>query len=168
MQIDKIKWSGDTVYIEWSEAMPAGPNKYALDAVQRALPEFYQKFGSLVDHVVEILELPLSYATGIEARGVHFNYKKDVMGVVITIVKRLPGSKKIFVINTPHCPETPYGPGKEFAGCLSTECAQVLKELQLEAELYIQGKRAQLELPLDGEPPGKKKNIHKLNRASNN
>lgn len=149
MNIDKIKTTGDTVYIEYSEKTSRGLNIFSMQCNQRGLAEFYHKRNQLVDHVCELMELPDDFAFGMEIRTVSFTYieeaKSTILGAVITAVKKLKNGHAI-VLNTPFATEIPMGGGKNFDACLSEVCTSVLKGYQAEAIRYINGERAQMEL----------------------
>lgn len=162
MRIDKIKTSGDAVYIEWSEKDPTGITTHTLDCKHRALPEFYLKRNALADPVLDLLELPSKYGEGLEVRSVSFDFtdegKTSIMGAVITAVKRLK-TKKCIVLNTPHATDLPIGENSELAACLTTECVTILRAWQSEAARYIRGERAQLDLFKKADKPKKEEHV---------
>lgn len=51
---------------------------------------------------------------------------------------------------TPHKPSEPYSDGGDEGVCLTSKESELLCEVCRQAELYLDGERAQMELELDG------------------
>lgn len=153
--ITKVKLGKDSkVHIEYKvERMVKDTpdyDEFTLNCVDKPLPAFELVFIKLRKHVLEICELP-SDETDIAkviVKGVSFSYsgESDVMGVTITASRTLAKSNAPLIINTPHKFDRPHNENQGTEMCLSDDCALLLAELLEQAEKYLDGERAQLEM----------------------
>jgi len=109
-------------------------------------PEFRETMTSLIPPVLELLELPADYDEGMTATGISLSWTEGIMGAVVTLQKEIAGAHAPVVINTPHLPEAPYGEGADDSCLLSGELVDGLRDCMREAEAYIRGQRAQMDL----------------------
>ena len=124
-------------------------DEYSLTCSEEARPEFYAAMQSLNKHVIEMCELPDDYIERITVRGVSFSYAgmDDVMGATISAGMRLDDSYTQLNLNTPHKASDSYsGQDPDPMQVLDDKCVEALDRLCEEAELYIDGDRAQMQL----------------------
>jgi len=86
--------------------------------------------------------VPDAWAKGLAVRGVSFTWKDDVMGAVVTALKRVPRAKAPVVINTPH-QAARTAADKNVTYCLEEKFLEALEAVAREAEGYVLGQRAQ-------------------------
>ncbi len=122
-EIKKVKIDKGTVFIEYE--LPNGTATIELD--ERPVPEFPQSMQKLIPAIIEILELPDSYAGNIFVTGITLRSGKDGdEGFTISAQKKLTGGL-VFNLNTPF--------GFELPGDIYT--------IKQYASDYIDGARAQ-------------------------
>lgn len=147
MRFNKIKVSKDGRYrFEYEVTKNDGENdEFTYSSKDKARPEFPATLDKLKPFVREICELPASYESKIQVRGVSFSYGGDseVMGATITSVMTLEKSTAPLILNTPHKTEAFYSEHGDDRQLLPEGCVEVLNDLCDEAELYIKGERAQ-------------------------
>lgn len=154
MRFKKIKFDGVELRLEWSEetGKQDESHDHVLISKERPAAEFYNALGALVQPVIELLELPDEYATGLEVRGVSFSHdKNERMGAVVTCLKDLEEANAPLVLNTPHLQEADVDdPNPQ----LPHEMVQALDQLRHQALRYVGGYREQRELfeAEEGEP----------------
>ncbi len=159
IRITKVKHSKGRVHVAYQAHLDREvPDEFTLDTSDAPHPDFEKALAALVPHVVEWVELPASAAQRLRVQGVSFSYADDtagipVMGATVTALLGLSRSRSPLVVNTPHKPERPYAEGDPDAGdyCLTPDCAEALADVLEEAERYLDGKRAQGSLALDGD-----------------
>lgn len=153
-QITKIKLGKDSkVHIEYKvpRTTESGQDfdQFTLDCVDKPLPALELAMLNLRKHVLEICEMPVddTEVMKVKVRGVSFSYSgDDVMGATITASKTLVKSNAPLMINTPHKFDQPHNENQGTEMCLSDDCVNVLVELLEQAEKYLDGERAQLEM----------------------
>lgn len=155
MRITKVSWNDaeTKVCIEYSKESPANNklrDEFSLKCNEPPLESFKDSLKALVPYVVKDLELPDSYATTLKVRGVTFSFggEFDTMGAVVTSLKTLRNSNAPLVLNTPHKTVEPYNEGGDESNCLSLGFCSALDDVIEEAIKYVQGNRAQQQLPL--------------------
>jgi hypothetical protein len=128
--------------------------------------DFEDALQSLVVDLVELDELPKAAATQVEVREVDFHHEGDSYRVQIKGVYRYKRSKGTRPINAPHRWFRP-GVTKGASDRMSKQLKARLDALMQEAEMFLlEGKRAQLELPLGVTTGGADETkIHKLAEA---
>lgn len=150
----KIKVTNENkVFLEFQENR--GEDKWddlTFQCADLGVPEFYDAFKALAEHVVDLCELPEADLAElrITVKGVTFSYggENEVMGAVITASRKLKRSNNPLNLVTPHKPSEPYGKGQDedLNGLLEPDCVDALKALQAQAARYLKGERAQVSL----------------------
>ena len=134
--------------IEWET--PEG--EQSLSCRDVPLPSFITAVENLAPVVLEILHLPSDYIHGLKPTGVTVSNKQEVDLVTIVATKELTDCNSPFNISTPlrflECPkeEGSYSPP------LNDKQVAAVEQVLLEAKGYVQGHRAQGQLPLDVSP----------------
>ena len=154
-QITKIKLGKDSkVHIEYKvpRTTESGQDfdQFTLDCVDKPLPALELAMLNLRKHVLDICEMPVddTEVMKVKVRGVSFSYSgdDDVMGATITASKILARSNAPLMINTPHKFDQPHNENQGTEMLLSDDCVNVLVELLEQAEKYLDGERAQIEM----------------------
>jgi hypothetical protein len=152
MNITKVKYSGEKVRIEYTIERTDGgeADEYTLQSADKPLPSFETALLALTPDVVDICELDTLSAAHITVRGVTFTWKNDIMGACITALKTLATANAPLVLNTPHLPSESYsGSEHDRSPVFSRGTYDRLGHLITEAVRYIDGERAQANLPLE-------------------
>ena len=127
--ITKVKFDGEKVEIHYG--MAGGRRQFKLISADPPTVGFLQSLQDFSGAVVEVLELPDDYATGLTIRGVTISYDDEGNPkCTITAMKALSCTETPAVFNTPH-------------GCEFTNDAALISRLIDEACLYIAGQRQQ-------------------------
>lgn len=124
-------------------------DEYSLTCSEEARPEFYKALQALAKYVIEMCELPDDYLDRITVRGVTFSYAgmAEVMGATISAGMKLENSYTELNLNTPHKASDSYSDqDPDPMQVLSDECIDALDRLCEEAQLYVDGERAQMQL----------------------
>ena len=151
IRMKKIKVTSDNkIMMMYEKQVRENWDEYSFTSSEKAKPSFYEAITKLTPHVIELCELPDGYLERVTVRGVSFSYGADeVMGATISAAMRLDHSNCDLNLNTPHKPSAPYNPDQEEAfddQCLTDECIACLDNLCYEAQSYIDGDRAQMNL----------------------
>ena len=149
IRILKVKRKKQGAKIEFENATADKTDKFTFDCGDDPVPAFDKALGVLVDHVVEICELPEDYAEGMKVSSVSFSYggPNETMGAVITAQKSLSTANSPLILNTPHLPSEPYsGNIADPSPVLDGDCVDALSEVLSQAALYIDGVRQQGDL----------------------
>lgn len=153
MRMKKVKVTKEgKIFLIWEREIQSGNyDEYSMQCSDQARPEFYNAMTALNKHVVDMCELPDSYLDRITTKSVSFSYGGDeqVMGATISASMKLENSPAGLNLNTPHkaCDSyNPEQPVEDPALLLSEKCVDDLDTLMDEAELYINGDRAQMNL----------------------
>ena len=142
----KIKYNKGNVFVAYEQ----GANEYSMKCNEMPRAEFIQALIDLQEEVIEMCELPESYLERITVKSVSLNYggKKETMGATITASMELFNSNAPLNLNTPNKPVEPYAEGDYDDEtlekmCLTEDCVEKINTLINEANLYVDGKRAQ-------------------------
>ena len=142
----KIKYNKGVVFVAYEQ----GANEYSMKCNEMPRAEFVQALIELQEEVIRMCELPDEYLDRITVKSVSLNYggKKETMGATITASMELFYSNAPLNLNTPNKPVEPYADGEYDDEalekmCLSEECVEKIFILINEANLYVDGKRAQ-------------------------
>lgn len=151
IRFKKIKiTSEEKINIVYEKTNNSGKmDEYSMTCSDKARPEFYDVMQALATEVIDMCELPNDYIDRILVRSVSFSYggDKEVMGATITAQMVLNKSNCNLNLNTPHKASDSYSDGDaDEKQLLSADCIDALKALCAEAELYIDGDRAQMKL----------------------
>lgn len=127
---------------------------------QIAQPELAKSLQALLFHAEVICRFERGYFAYdgepiAKVRGVTFRYAPGDgrTGASITVIKQLEGINSPLVIHTPFLfaqSEESVVKGEVTQNCLTPGCVTVLHVVQTEAMSYVNGERAQMELPLNG------------------
>lgn len=151
MRVRKIQYKDGRVSINWETEKDG--DAFSLSCRARPRPEFILAWDAMRTWVVELCELPQEYLSRIAVTGVTTSYagEKDVRGVVLTATMRLDLSLSPLNLNTPHKTETFYGETGDDRQLMDDDLIKDLDVLELEAEAYVKGERAQSDLPFPQE-----------------
>ena len=152
MKIHKVKRTDGLITVVFSKKNKVGDDdEFSMKCHDAPVAGFQKAFDALTPAVVQICELGEEYGNTLVVTGASFSYggEAEVMGVVITAQKALCTANSPLIINTPHLPsEDVSGQGNE--PTLSKKQVKALEELQRQTVNYVEGKRLQLELKLEG------------------
>lgn len=146
--IRKVKHDGDTVTIHYTDVRGDYADEIVLESNEQPLQSFRDALQALALEVAEWCELPDEACEDLEIRGVSYTWKHEVMGATVTALRGLRRCASPLVLNCPHKTVEPYS-GDDVSCCLSGSQVDALRALEREAERYIAGERAQMELPLE-------------------
>lgn len=144
MNILKIKFEGERTNVTYEENIENGliQKEIIFKTDTERHSDFTAAANDLIPLAVSLLGLPMDYKEGIEFRGVTFsNNEHQGMGAVVTMLKYIDGINSPFVMNTPHMHNAEDG-----NSIMSTPYRKALEHLIKEAEMFLQGKRAQGDL----------------------
>ena len=110
------------------------------------LSSFPAAMAALIPPALELLEVPADYDDNMTATGISFSDTDGIMGAIVTLQKELAGAHSPLVLNTPHLAEEPYGDSGDDSCLLPGELVDALQACISEAERYIQGERAQMDM----------------------
>lgn len=149
-QITKVKHSADKTMIEYQEVHDDGrTDEYSLTCTDRPLPEFDAALQRLLEEMPDWCEIHQDgYFDNATVRGVSFSWKHGIMGAVVTLLKPLRHCQSPLVINAPHKTASPYSDGGDWSVCFTVEQRELLQAVIEQTEKYLDGERAQMELPL--------------------
>lgn len=154
MRFLKVKYAKFKVTLEWEKKNKKGDwDQYSMTCSDEPKPEFKAALGAMDRDVIEMCELPETYLTRIVVTGVSFSYggEKEVRGATVTAQMHLNKSNVALNLNTPHKVEEFYADDGDPKQLLTDGCIGRLGELEVEAEAYVNGDRAQGELFADRE-----------------
>ena len=150
MRVRKIAYDGERVTVHFERPCPGKTDvwdRFQMESREEPHPGLKEALAALAEHVVEVAELPADQARMIDARGAAFSWSQtsqgEVMGATIMALKRLARNRCPLVVNTPHTFEAAISESDTECPVLSDACAGALHTLALEAEAYVDGKRAQ-------------------------
>lgn len=147
-RITKVKFKAPTVEIHSEEHLGTSVKESVFKSAEKPHPDFELAFAALVRHVYDIIELPVnSWPAAMTVSGASFSKSEDtgVEGAVISARVDLDDCQSPFCFNTPHLPFEPYTEGSE-TPTMDADAVEALENLRTEAQAYMDGKRAQLEL----------------------
>jgi hypothetical protein len=154
MKIHKVRYSskaGVTIdYEAENQSKPGTTDHITLCSQEPAREEFEKALEALKPHLLEMLELPEGYGSGLTVSGATFTHKNEAVKVVIVGKKVLSGTNSPFNIITP---AKPMIVKEESASddLVTDECREALNNLIAEAKLYAKGERLQQTLNLEGD-----------------
>lgn len=150
MKFTKIKYNGEKVGLSWTEKKTGGTEiEHNLQSVAAPAPELPAALKAFERFVEEILEVPRSWMESLKVTGVSVNQEDDSrVGIVITSQKKVANANGPVVVNTPHLRE-PQKLGEEGPGFFLKGMDAAIEQADRAATGYVQGKRAQRELPFE-------------------
>lgn len=151
MQFTKIRVTDRGVDIMWNTAAKKAPEstiEHQLKSKELPHPDFVAALQALKPDVLKLLELPAKYGEGLTVTGIRLTHVKDRLGLVVTSQRKLERSNSPLNLHTPHLQEAS---DEDADGAwLSDELVALVESVKEHAQLYIDGTRAQAELPLAG------------------
>lgn len=140
MDINKIRIGEGKLTIDYRNKVGETTQDTEITSTERALPSFYDTINLLCPHVVKMCELPDGWKENISIVSVTFKRDDDLFGVTITAAKTIRASNSPFLIHTPFATEK--SPESEASG-IPAAMLRTLRQLEKEAEKFVQGHRAQ-------------------------
>jgi len=153
-RIKKVRYDGAKVVIHYEvERNDDAIDEYTLSCVDAPTQAFRDAIAALGNLIANWTDVPASWAEGCEIRGAFFLHKRGIFGGGFTALKPLCNCNSPLVLNMPHKPSEPYSDGGDESVCLTSIESELLCAVCAQAELYLDGERAQmaLALALDGE-----------------
>jgi len=149
-RIKKVKYDGAKVIIHYEVERGEGKiDEYDMSCVDAPTAEFKKAMDALKSLIEEWCDMPGIKTEAIEIRGTFFSWKHGIFGGGFTAIRPLKNCNSPLVINAPHKPSEPYSDGGDESTCLTGIESELLCEVCRQAELYLDGERAQMELPLE-------------------
>ena len=152
IRFKKIKKnSDDKIHLQYEKPnRNGGWDEYSMKSGEEPKPSFERALDNLIPHVEEMCELPYKdhQVHPYTIRGVSFSYggDNDTMGATITAERSLTSSNSPLILNTPHKIEDPYAEGADDTQVMTTDCLLDLQTLMDEAEDFLDGERAQMDM----------------------
>lgn len=151
MRIKKIKVINETkLRIDYDNENHVGDiDRFSLISSEPAAPSLYAAFDNLSPFAHEICELSASDKDLVSAFAISLSYngEEETLGAVITARKTLKNSNTKLILNTPH----KIADSPDDKQLLSPDCIAVISKITTEAEKYVNGERAQMDLFSDQE-----------------
>ncbi len=148
----KIKYKAGKVILAYEQLNKAGDwDSYSMESTEAPAPSLDLTLQGLRRPLLEETELTMLEPVKINIGSVSISWVETedqgtVMGAVISALRELDKSNSPLVINSPFKPERPYTEDGDWTGCLQQETVEAIKLLFDEAELYLEGDRAQTNL----------------------
>ena len=146
-RITKVKLK-DGILVVFEENQEKTEKETVFKCAETPHPDLVLAFANLEKDVRKILHLPLNvWDCMVKITGVSFSESEStgIEGAVITGQVELENSGSPFCFNTPHLPFAPYSPGAQTPTFPEIGIRR-LEKVREEAQKYMEGKRAQLEL----------------------
>lgn len=149
MRITKVKLDGTRVRIEYQKpAANAGDwDKLSISSSEspdQKLPQSLQALRDFVIDICEFKQIEKHGITGVKVLGITITWdEKGKFSLVVTAKKVVKGASVPLLVNTPLIGE----PGAR-KPCLSPDVVRIVKYAMEQAEGYVDGIRAQMEMPL--------------------
>lgn len=142
--ITKIKFTEKKTKIcQKSEASDRERETTTVFEIERH-PDFDKAMQALVPHVLNVLQLPETYAENMEVSGISLSCNDTQgEGAVVTCTKTLGGIGAPLVLNTPHLHEDPEMTG---SSKMPDDMRIAINAIEKEAKNFLNGKSAQLEM----------------------
>lgn len=147
MDIRKVKLAGDNITIRGEQKTPDSLSirRVEVESDEEARPEFYTAMRDLIRPALTMLDAPINWQADAKISGVSITYEEDRgMGAVVTVLVPLACAPSPLVVNTPYLPsEDPNGVG---APVLPSDLRRAIERVIIEAALYLDGERAQVDM----------------------
>lgn len=123
-----------------------GEITHTLKSTEAPRPEFVAALRAMVPHVLKVLELERAgWEDTLTVSGLSINEETDGRrGLVCTCRRSLDIANAPLIVNTPHLREDIDGGGDK--GFLPGKMLSAMLGVEIEAEYYLKGKRAQADL----------------------
>ena len=148
IRVNKIKYSqsSNRLFIGFERLSDKDWDICTVESADQPTEQLEAAMQQMLFHGLVICELPKGYGESARVSGISFSYAKDgVMGVIITIVKDLQGTKGVLVLNTPLKPVRAHGEGED-TNVLNEDAVKAVTVLMDEIKNFLNGKRKQLQL----------------------
>ena len=148
----KIKYSKGKVTLVWEQLNKAKEwDSYSMESTEAPSPSFDMVLQGLRRQFLEEVELTMLEPEKFNIGSVSISWVETeevgtVMGAVISALRELETSNSPLVLNSPFKPEKPYTEDGNYDVCLHRQTVEAIKLLFDEAELYLEGDRAQTNL----------------------
>lgn len=149
-QITKIKQDKDgKIIISWVIVRPDGrEDEHSMSCSDHPRPGFDAALQALAPTLAQWCDVPTEWCKKLTVMGVSLSYSNGVMGACVT-AKRPSSANSPLILNAPHKPSVPYSEGGDESVCLTVEQYDAILAIIAEAEAYLDGDRAQMELPME-------------------
>lgn len=145
-QIAKVKVKDGLVEIQATEIRGKTEKEFILKSTEAPRPELKAAMKACEATVRRILQFPEGWMTDrLTVTGVSFSLSGDVKGAVVTALMALDTADAPFCLNTPHLPFDQYSPSGN-SPTMHPDDIDILTNLEKEAQMFLNGTRAQLEL----------------------
>ncbi len=150
MRITKVAYDGERVVIQYQKRgkKQVDWDKFVIDSSEQPNASFTRLLQSLREYVAKICDYPEDEAEKVKVLGVHVSWKgekEDIMGVVVTAIKRVKMTTSPLLLNTPFLPEKSLT-NKKSDAVLQKDVVEKINLLCDAAEAYVDGERGQLKL----------------------
>ena len=138
----KLKHAKSGITIQWTQG-PDGCNSesHSVTCSESPTRELKNALSMMVTPLIDLCDLPRAWVMDIKIIGVTLSNSDTDRGLTISALRNIAGRNCPMVLNTPHAIEEDWPAG----------CEALLVDLEREAMRYLDGHRAQMELPLDGD-----------------
>lgn len=145
-QIAKVKVKDGLVEIHATEIRGKTEKEFILKSTEAPRSELKAAMKACEGVVRRILQFPHGWmADRLTVTGVSFSLSGEVKGAVVTGLMALDTADAPLCINTPHLPFDQYSPSGN-SPTMHPDDIEVLETLEREAQSFLNGTRAQLEL----------------------
>ena len=144
--IRKVKVKDGLVEIHATDVRGKTEKEFILKSTEAPRPELKAAMKACEAAVRRILQFPEGWmADRLTVTGVSFSLSGDVKGAVITGLLAVDTADAPFCLNTPHLPFDQYSPSGN-SPTMHPDDIEALEQLESEAQMFLNGTRAQLEL----------------------
>jgi len=152
VKIESAKGKKDRIVVRWQVDSPTGEgvDEYSVESYDTPHDSLYDSLKALVPFVLETFETSEVWdEDAVKVLGVSFTHRNDILGAVVTALKKREGKKLPNNINTPHQVESCCA-GDE-SDCIDDETVKLLRKVIHEGYRYVTGDRktSQLSIPLE-------------------
>ena len=148
-RITKVSYDGEEMHIEHIIQREGYSDTYKMTSEDAPTQSFIDALQTLKTLIPQWGDMTTEQTQNCEIRGAFFSWKRDVFGGGFTALRPLKNCASPMVLNMPHKPSMPYSDGGDEGMCLTTIENELLLAVCAEAEKYLDGERAQMELPLE-------------------
>ena len=153
--ITEIGLKNGIVRIAYEEIVGQDTHEVRVESPDEPRKAFMDALDAMAIHAARLMEIPVpeEYVVGLTVRSVKIKPKDDgSWGLVVSCIKKLSGGQ-VLSLNTAYTEDVP---DSDSAGALPVKCIDAVNALVIEAEAYLDGKRAQGDLfEREEKPDGK-------------
>jgi len=156
LRIIRVKVSDKEVSIQYQKTNGRGGwDSFTLKSPELPRPELKDRVKALAVDVVDLCELPANYHGRVGVTAVAFGYEGALRGATISANMQLMHASELLRLTTPYkMNDVKAGKHKDESLLLSIECDYRLQELIEECVKFIDGHRAQEDLPFKSDEGG--------------